>query len=206
MHAVAPAPKAGRATAQKQADRFTVPALVPMGELTTVAANALATAAERFGNGYVYLTTDQNAELHDVTGANVDAAIAAIEDVDLRTHGRGGISDVVSCVGLDYCPLAVTHSMSMGEEIALAFAALRDDERYAEFRIHVSGCPHSCAKHQVADIGLAGAMTDYAGKKVRSVRLQSRRERARAATRCGVPEEDSAPASDRGDPRAARGI
>jgi sulfite reductase beta subunit-like hemoprotein len=52
---------------------------------------------------------------------------------------------------MEYCPLAVTHSMTMGEEIAVAFAALRDDARYADFRIHVSGCPHSCAKHQVAE-------------------------------------------------------
>ena len=161
-----PAPTAGSVIAQKQPDRFIVPALVPMGELSIAAARVLADAAEQFGNGFVYLTTDQNAELHDVTGANVPAAIAAIEGVDLRTAGRGGISDVVSCVGLEYCPLAVTHSMTMGEEIALAFAAVRDDPRYADFRIHVSGCPHSCAKHQVADIGLAGAMTEYNGKKV----------------------------------------
>jgi NAD(P)H-nitrite reductase large subunit len=165
-HDSPPAAKAGTVIAQKQPDRFIVPALVPMGELTNAAAFVLADAAERFANGFVFLTTDQNAELHDVSGANVAGAIAAIESADLRTGGRGGISDVVSCVGLEYCPLAVTHSMTMGEEIALAFASLRDDPRYADFRIHVSGCPHSCAKHQVADIGLAGAMTDYEGKKV----------------------------------------
>lgn len=151
---------------QKQPDRFTVPAIVPMGELSLTATRALADAAERFGNGYVHLTTDQNAELHDVGGANVAAVLAAIEGVALRTAGRGGISDVVSCVGREYCPLAVTHSMTMGEEIALEFASLHDDPRYADFPIHVSGCPHSCAKHQVADIGLAGAMTEYNGDKV----------------------------------------
>jgi NAD(P)H-nitrite reductase large subunit len=165
-HRVLPAPTAGSIVPQKQADRFTIPALVPMGELMLDGARALADAAERFGNGFIYLTTDQNAELHDVRGADVAAAIAAIEDVALRTAGRGGISDVVSCVGLEYCPLAVAHSMTMGEEIAQAFARLREDPRYADFRVHVSGCPHSCAKHQVADIGLAGAMTEIDGKRV----------------------------------------
>ncbi len=163
----APPPfSAGTVIAQRQPDRFIVPALVPMGELSIAAARALADAADRYGNGIVSLTPDQNAELHDVRGANVDATLAAIERVGLRTAGRGGISDVVSCVGLEYCPLAVTHAMTMGEELALAFARLRDDPRYADFRIHVSGCPHSCAKHQVADIGLAGAMTDVDGRKV----------------------------------------
>jgi nitrite reductase (NADH) large subunit len=164
--AVSPSPTARSAIQQKQGDRFNIPALVPMGELSLAAARALADAAERFGSGFVFLTTDQNAEIHDVLSTDVTAAIATIEDVGLRTIGRGGITDVVSCVGLEYCPLAVTHSMTMGEELALAFAARRSDPRYADFRIHVSGCPHSCAKHQVADIGLAGALTDAAGKKV----------------------------------------
>ncbi len=162
---------AGSAVPQKQTGRFTVPALVPMGELPVAAARALATAAETFGDGIVHLTPDQNAELHDVREADVAAAMAAIAGIDLRTAGRGGISDVVSCVGLEYCPLAVAHSMTMGEELAQALAPRRDDPRYADFRIHVSGCPHSCAKHQVADIGLAGAQTEVDGKRVEAYAL-----------------------------------
>ena len=167
----APPPKAAGVLAQKQPGRFTVPALIPMGEIGSTAARALATAAERYGDGIVHLTPDQNAELHDVAGSDVSDAVAAIEALGARTQGRGGISDVVSCVGLEYCPLAVTHAMTMGEEIALALAALRDDPRYADFRIHVSGCPHSCAKHQVADVGLAGALTEVDGKKVEAFAL-----------------------------------
>lgn len=160
-------PAIPRATsARGRTDCFSVPAVVPMGELTLSAARALADAAEAYGNGFVQLTTDQNAELHEVPGAHVAAAVAAIEAVALRSSGRGGISDVVSCVGMEYCPLAIAHSMTMGEEIALAFAPYRDDPRYADFRIHVSGCPHSCAKHQVADIGLAGSMTEFDGQRV----------------------------------------
>ncbi|GAC1299441.1 MAG: hypothetical protein NVSMB19_03630 [Vulcanimicrobiaceae bacterium] len=146
--------------------RATVPALVPMGELATSAARGLAAAATRFGDGIVYLTPDQNAELHGVPATAVPAATAALGALGLRTVGRGGIADVLSCVGLEYCPLAVTHSMTMGEEIALAFASHAEDPRLADFRIHVSGCPHSCAKHQIADIGLAGAQTDVDGRKV----------------------------------------
>jgi nitrite reductase (NADH) large subunit len=166
-----PPPVAGSAIEQKQPDRYTIPALIPMGELSVASARALAGAAEAYGDGIVHLTPDQNAELQHVRGADVAAAIAAIEGLGLRTRGRGGISDVVSCVGLEYCPLAVANSMTIGEELALAFAALRDDPRYADFRIHVSGCPHSCAKHQVADVGLAGAMTEVDGKRVEAYAL-----------------------------------
>lgn len=162
----APPPRAGDAVEQKQAGRYTIPALIPMGEITTAAARALADAADRFGDGIVHLTPDQNAELQGVAAAEVPAARDALESLGLHTRGRGGIADVVSCVGLEYCPLAVAHSMTMGEEIAQAFDALRTIPRYADFRIHVSGCPHSCAKHQVADIGLSGAMMEHDGARV----------------------------------------
>jgi sulfite reductase beta subunit-like hemoprotein len=162
---------AGRAVPQKQAGFFTIPALVPMGELEVPAARALAAASEEFGDGLVHLTPDQNAELHGVRGRDVARAIAALEGAGLRTAGRGGISDVVSCVGLEYCPLAVTHAMTMGEELARRFAPRRDDPRYEDFRIHVSGCPHSCAKHQVADIGLSGASVESNGARVEAYAL-----------------------------------
>ncbi len=166
-----PAARAGGVVQQRQPGLFTIPALVPMGELACAAARTLADAAERFGDGIVHLTPDQNAELQGVASADVAEAVALLEDLGLRTTGRGSISDVVSCVGLEYCPLALTHAMTMGEEIAVATAHLRDDARYADFRIHVSGCPHSCAKHQVADIGLAGALVEYEGAKVEAFQL-----------------------------------
>ncbi len=164
-------PRAGDVVAQKQPDRFTLPALIPMGEIGTPAARALADVAERFGDGIVHLTPDQNAEIQNVRGADVDAARESLAALGVRTRGRGSIADVVSCVGLEYCPLAVAHSMTMGEEIAQAFGDLAGSARYADFRIHVSGCPHSCAKHQVADIGLAGAMTEYDGQRVEAYTL-----------------------------------
>jgi sulfite reductase beta subunit-like hemoprotein len=162
---------AGRAVPQKQPGFFTIPALVPMGELDVSAARALAAAAGTFGDGLVHLTPDQNAELQGVRERDVARALAAIEGAHLRTAGRGGIADVVACVGLEYCPLAVTHAMTMGEELARWFVSRRDDPRYSDFRIHVSGCPHSCAKHQVADIGLSGATAESNGARVEAYAL-----------------------------------
>ncbi len=154
------------AATQKSRDRVTVPVVVPMGEISTPATLALAAAAERYGDGIITLTPDQNAEIAGVAVADVMALGAEIEAIGLRTLGRGSIADVVSCVGLEYCPLAVTHSMDLGEVLAQALAPRLDAPHYRDFRIHVSGCPHSCAKHQVADVGLSGAITEFDGERV----------------------------------------
>lgn len=159
------APRAGSVQEQKQQGFYTIPALIPMGELSCAGADALADACEHFGNGIITLTPDQNAELQFVEQKNVDRAVAAIEAIGLQTRGRGSITDVVSCVGLEYCALAVAGSMTLGDEIAHAMEPRRVDPRYADFRIHVSGCPHSCAKHQVADIGLSGGSQESKGER-----------------------------------------
>ncbi len=153
------------APATSASGRKTVHGLVPMGELAADAAFALADLVDRVADGRLVLTPEQNVQFV-VAADEYEAATHELERIGLRTRGRGGIADVLSCVGLEYCPLAVAHSMTMGEELALAFGHLADDPILADFRIHVSGCPHSCAKHQVADIGLAGAMTDLDGVKV----------------------------------------
>jgi len=191
------APQLGGVVEQRQAGRFTVPALIPMGELTSDAARALADAADRFGDGIVQLTPEQNAELHDVAGTDVDAVVASFEALGMHTRGRGGIADVLSCVGLEYCALAVAGSMTLGEEIARAMEPRRTDPRYTDFRIHVSGCPHSCAKHQVADIGLAGGTTEFEGRRVEAFVLyvggNARERRLGAAFGRKVPRSRALP-------------
>ncbi|HUQ62671.1 MAG TPA: hypothetical protein VM121_02820, partial [Acidimicrobiales bacterium] len=36
--------------------------------------------------------------------------------------------------------------------------------RNSSLRVHISGCPNSCAQHQVADIGLAGSKVRVGGR------------------------------------------
>jgi sulfite reductase beta subunit-like hemoprotein len=57
--------------------------------------------------------------------------------------------------------LAVTNAQGAARDILNRY--IPDNPAKAELlrkvSIHISGCPNSCAKHQVADIGLAGTVT-----------------------------------------------
>ena len=75
------------------------------------------------------------------------------------------INDVVACPGLDYCSLAVTRSMGVGDRVRqhLAESGI-DAEQLGSFHIKISGCPNSCGQHHIGDIGLTGMMVkDEAG-------------------------------------------
>jgi sulfite reductase beta subunit-like hemoprotein len=68
---------------------------------------------------------------------------------------------VVACPGTEFCVLAVTNAQGAAREILRKYCP--NDPAKAELlktvSIHISGCPNSCAKHQVAEIGLAGTVT-----------------------------------------------
>jgi sulfite reductase beta subunit-like hemoprotein len=50
------------------------------------------------------------------------------------------------------CALGITTAPEAGRAVKGSSALARN----AGLRVHVSGCPNSCAQHQAADIGLAG--------------------------------------------------
>src|SRR2546430_12721088 len=67
--------------------------------------------------------------------------------------------DVRVCTGGPVCSLALTPAPRLGAEL-IHHAALA---RNAGLRVHVSGCPNSCAQHQIADVGFSGGRVTIAG-------------------------------------------
>jgi sulfite reductase (ferredoxin) len=63
----------------------------------------------------------------------------------------------MACTGIEYCKLAITET----KQVAGGLIAELED-RLPTFSdpltIHVNGCPNSCARIQVADIGLKGVI------------------------------------------------
>jgi sulfite reductase beta subunit-like hemoprotein len=72
--------------------------------------------------------------------------------VGLGLAGADSSVDVRACTGSAVCALAITAAPSAGARIAASALLARN----GSLRVHVSGCPNSCAQHQAADIGLSG--------------------------------------------------
>ena len=75
----------------------------------------------------------------------------------------------MACTGIEFCKLAIVETKARG-------AALIDEleRRLPEFdepiTININGCPNSCARIQVADIGLKGQLvTDADGRPGRGL-------------------------------------
>ncbi len=145
---------------QRQRGFTQVTVAVPLGEMRTDDFVSLGALAKRYGDGHFYLTKDQDIALHWVPLRKLRGLIKALEAMGFYLKGSSGEANVVSCVGIEFCTLAVTHAQGAAREILNHYAPVDPEKRalLASISIHISGCPNSCAKHQAAEIGLAGTM------------------------------------------------
>jgi sulfite reductase beta subunit-like hemoprotein len=136
-----------------------VTAHVPLGDLDGRELRALAALA-RYGSGPLWLTRNQDVQWRDVPVASVGDLRGSLAELGLGVAGADTSVDVRACTGSSVCGLAITDAPCAGTEIARSPALGRN----GSLRVHVSGCPNSCAQHQAGDIGLAGAKVRIAGR------------------------------------------
>jgi sulfite reductase (ferredoxin) len=131
-----------------------------VGRLTGTQLGLLADLVEHRGGGGVHLTTQQKIVLVDVDAAAADDIVDALARQDLRARPSEFRRGVMACTGLEFCKLALaeTKHTALGVTRELENRLPEWDE---PLRIHINGCPNSCARFQVADIGLMGALVSH---------------------------------------------
>jgi sulfite reductase beta subunit-like hemoprotein len=147
------------ALAQRAAEYCAVTVTLPLGDIDTDQLRALARLAERLGNGTARVTNEQNVVLPWVRRDSLPRLHAALVELGLAEGGASTITDVVSCPGLDYCSLAVTRSMGVGQGVRDHLAEqVGDPLEFGPFHVKISGCPNSCGQHHIGDVGMTGMM------------------------------------------------
>jgi sulfite reductase (ferredoxin) len=129
---------------------------------------ALADAAERAGSRRIRFTPLQKIVVLDVVPSAVEALIADLAEVGLQARPSPWRRSVMACTGIEFCKLAIVETKARAhrlvEELEERLAAIELDRPIS---VHLNGCPNSCARIQVADIGLKGQIvTDADGQQV----------------------------------------
>ncbi|QVQ52435.1 nitrite/sulfite reductase [Spiractinospora alimapuensis] len=137
-----------------------------VGRVSGGTLSAIADIAEANGSDRVRTTADQKLVILDVPEERVDAVTEALEAADLQVHPSSFRRHTMACTGIEFCKLAIVETKALG-------ASLIDEleRRLPDFpepiTVNVNGCPNSCARIQVADIGLKGQLvTNDAGEQV----------------------------------------
>jgi ferredoxin-nitrite reductase len=130
--------------------------LVPVGRITTTQMRGVADLAERYGDGQIRVTPQQNLVIVNIPenrlGALMDEPLFQELPFDPSPIMRG----LVSCTGNDYCHLALIETKGHAIQLARELEKRTAGRKVQPLTIHWSGCPAGCGLHQVATIGLQG--------------------------------------------------
>ena len=126
----------------------------------------LADIAEEHGSTRVRTTPHQKLLVLDVPQDRVDSLVAAADGIGLRARPSTFRRDTMACTGIEFCKLAIVETKARAAELVDALEARLPDFDQP-LTINVNGCPNSCARIQVADIGLKGQLVlDADGNRV----------------------------------------
>ena len=126
------------------------------GDITADQMDVVADLAERFGQGEIRSTHEQNLVLPHIRLADVHEVWKALDTARLATPNINLISDIIACPGLDYCALANARAICVAQDIARRFEAPDRAEAIGELKIKISGCINACGHHHVGHIGILG--------------------------------------------------
>jgi sulfite reductase (ferredoxin) len=118
---------------------------------------AVARLAEKYGNGRIRTTTQQKLVILDVPGDNVDVLEEELATIELPVRGSNWRRATMACTGIEFCKLAIVETKGRAVELYRYLEAKLPGYE-EEVRINVNGCPNSCARFQIADIGLMGCL------------------------------------------------
>jgi sulfite reductase (ferredoxin) len=142
-----------------------------VGRLNGELLASIAALAERYGTGRVRTTAEQKMVILDVPDASVPGLVAELDALGLPAVPSVFRRHMMACTGIEFCKLAIV------ETKARAMTLIDELERRlpgfdSPVTINVNGCPNSCARIQVADIGLKGSLvTDAAGNQVEGFQI-----------------------------------
>ena len=159
----APAPASGASDhvgIQEQKDgRYAVGAAPVVGRLSGAILTGLADLLEQIGSDRLRLTPHQKLVILDVPAERLEQATAGLEALGLSTRPSPFRRHTMACTGIEFCKLAIVDTKdTAAATIAELEKRLVDVELDTPIALHVNGCPNSCARIQVADIGLKGQL------------------------------------------------
>ena len=96
------------------------------------------------------LSMDEEIYVRNLTKEQAEALLDQMKDSMMRAP----VAMTVSCIGTPTCQMGVNMSQALCEAIVKAVREARVEDILP--RCFISGCPNSCARHQVAGIGFTG--------------------------------------------------
>lgn len=148
--------KKGGFMRQKQKGKFSLRLGVVGGHLDAAGLATVAKVAEKYGQGYVHMTSRQGIEIPFIDFKDIEEVKAELAKGGVRPGVCGPrVRTVTACQGNQICPSGCIDSYAIAKEF---------DKRYFgrelphKFKFGVTGCMNNCLKAEENDLGVKGGM------------------------------------------------
>ena len=149
--------KKGGFMRQKQKGCFSLRIAVVGGNLTAENIKTVAEVAEKYGHGYVHMTSRQGIEIPFIKVEDINVVKEELAKGGVGTGVCGPrVRTITACQGSEICPSGCIDTYTLAKEL---------DERYFgrelphKFKFGVTGCQNNCLKAEENDVGIKGGMT-----------------------------------------------
>lgn len=147
--------KKGGFMRQKQKNNFSLRLAIVGGKLTAKNLAKIAEVAEKYGEGYVHLTSRQGVEIPFIKLEQIDEVKEELAKGDCIPGVCGPrVRTVTACQGNQICPSGNIDSYHIAEELDKRYFAR---ELPHKFKFGVTGCQNNCLKAEENDVGIKGA-------------------------------------------------
>jgi sulfite reductase (ferredoxin) len=152
---------------QKQPGLFIVELPLPLGDLTADKMANLADVVAVHGDQMLWATQWQNLALRCVIESELPSLYEQLQVLGLAEPQPVVLRNLVACAGASTCRLGICLSRGLAKAAATRLRNSRLDlNQLGDLKLQISGCPNSCGRHPVADIGLHGAVRRIEGRLV----------------------------------------
>lgn len=148
--------KKGGFMRQKQKGYFSLRVQVVGGNLTAENIKAIADVSEKYGKGYVHMTSRQGIEIPFINFDNIEEVRAQLADGGVKPGVCGPrVRTVTACQGNAVCPSGCIDSYDIAQKLDSHYFGR---ELPHKFKFGVTGCQNNCLKAEENDVGVKGGM------------------------------------------------
>lgn len=133
------------------------------GRVSGTILTAVADLAERAGSDRIRFTPYQKLVVLDVPDDKVDETVAGLESLGLQARPSHWRRNLMACSGIEFCKLSFAETRVRAQSLVPELESRLEDINSridVPITVNINGCPNSCARIQVADIGFKGQMVD----------------------------------------------
>ncbi len=124
---------------------------------------AVADLAQQAGSDRIRFTPYQKLVILDIADDKLDDLTTSLDALGLQTRPSHWRRNLMACSGIEFCKLSFAETRVRAQSLVPELERRLEDINSVldvPITVNINGCPNSCARIQIADIGFKGQMVD----------------------------------------------